>query len=667
MKILLEEIRMKNFKGFKERTIKFKQNTKIEGENESGKTSLFDAFTYVLFDKDSNYKSTFDIKPQDELGNEIHHLETIVEAKLKIDKDDLILKKIFTEKWVKPRGQKDSVFSGHTTDYFINNAPKKKSEYDTTITGLIKEDIFKLLTDPFYFNTVTHWTDRRKILQDIVGSVDQEQIMDSNKNLLELKDYLIKYDSFDDMKNAVAYEKKKYKKQLKDIPPRVDELTNNLIEMENNKSFYQGRIDGSEDKIKKLERKMIDSSGVYEENNKVTKQIYDNNAKLNQFKNKFEEKNSEEKRLKRNEVKDFENEIKDIEKDRIRKIKKMKAAIPMIDEYEDQLMQLRKEYDILKIDLKNFEDDIDTEEITIDAACPTCGQDLPKEDIKAKQQEIVATLKKNKLKEKESIIKKKNDLNKKGVKIKKEKENLEKEHAQLKIDIEKLVNDFMAADKKIEDSKISLEEAEKEVFKPNKEYKTIEKDIKKLKEQITEVDESFNDKLKEKIKGFRKEIDGFKDNINNFKMNERSKNRIKELLKEEKELVDKIVELEKKEFLVEDFERTQADYLEQLINDHFGKDIVQFKLFENQVNGGLNEVCTALVRNEKGILVPFDSANNAGKINAGIEIINVLTKHFNFKAPIFIDNAESINKIRESESQKIELYVADHGVELGVI
>jgi phage tail tube protein FII len=133
------------------------------------------------------------------------------------------------------------------------------------------------------------------------------------------------------------------------------------------------------------------------------------------------------------------------------------------------------------------------------------------------------------------------------------------------------------------------------------------------------------------------------------------------------ERVDKIVELEKKEFLVEDFERTQADYLEQLINDHFGKDIVQFKLFENQVNGGLNEVCTALVRNEKGILVPFDSANNAGKINAGIEIINVLTKHFNFKAPIFIDNAESINKIRESESQKIELYVADHGVELGVI
>ena len=111
-----------------------------------------------------------------------------------------------------------------------------------------------------------------------------------------------------------------------------------------------------------------------------------------------------------------------------------------------------------------------------------------------------------------------------------------------------------------------------------------------------------------------------------------------------------IADLEGQEFLCESFIRTKVDMLEGKINAKFKN--VNFKLFETQVNGGLNEICEVLVNG-----VPFNEANLGGKINGGLDIINTLCDHYNVYAPIFIDNRESITKIIDVKSQVINLVV----------
>ncbi len=102
--------------------------------------------------------------------------------------------------------------------------------------------------------------------------------------------------------------------------------------------------------------------------------------------------------------------------------------------------------------------------------------------------------------------------------------------------------------------------------------------------------------------------------------------------------------------MIDEFVTEKVTTIENKVNAMFIS--IKIKMFEPQINGGLKDVCTILIKG-----VPFEDANNAGKINAGIEIINALSKFHKQTAPIFVDNAESISNILKSESQMIELYV----------
>ena len=151
-------MKLKNFKGIKNFELKPDGNDlRIYGENEAGKTSLYDAFYWILFDKDSEGNSNFSIKTLDEDNNVIHNLEHEVKAELEINDKKMELRKVYYEKWTKKRGSATETFTGHTTDYYINDVPVKKSEYDSKINDLIDEERFKLLTNSAYFNEQLHW------------------------------------------------------------------------------------------------------------------------------------------------------------------------------------------------------------------------------------------------------------------------------------------------------------------------------------------------------------------------------------------------------------------------------------------------------------------------------------------------------------------------------
>ena len=182
--IVLHEMRLKNFKGLQDVKVKFDaKDNKVFGDNETGKTTLQDAFLWVLFGKDSQNKTDFDIKTLDEDNNVIHGLEHEVEAKLSINKAETFLKKVYKENWTKKRGEAERTLTGHTTDYFINHVPVKKKEYDEYINNIVDEDIFKLITNVLYFNTQLDWKKRRGLLIEICGDITDESVIESNTKL----------------------------------------------------------------------------------------------------------------------------------------------------------------------------------------------------------------------------------------------------------------------------------------------------------------------------------------------------------------------------------------------------------------------------------------------------------------------------------------------------
>ena len=84
MRLSLEKINITNFKGIRSLSIDFADTeTHIFGMNGSGKTSIPDAFCWVLYNKDSHGNApgsdNFREKPLDETGHEVHNLETVVE------------------------------------------------------------------------------------------------------------------------------------------------------------------------------------------------------------------------------------------------------------------------------------------------------------------------------------------------------------------------------------------------------------------------------------------------------------------------------------------------------------------------------------------------------------------------------------------------------------
>ena len=230
MEIKLLKLSLKNFKGIKELVINFAgRNTNIYGKNATGKTTIFDAFKWLFFDKDSNDKKDFNIKTLDKDNNPIHFLEHEVEATLLIDNSEVIFKKVLEEKWVKKRGQEQQEFSGHETSYWIDEVPIKKKDYEEKINNIIPESLFKLITDPLFFNNQMSWKERRELLVNISGSdLTDETILDSDIKYSTLKENL-QGRSIDDYKKVVSSKIKELNDEKEKIPVRIDELTNTLI------------------------------------------------------------------------------------------------------------------------------------------------------------------------------------------------------------------------------------------------------------------------------------------------------------------------------------------------------------------------------------------------------------------------------------------------------
>jgi DNA repair exonuclease SbcCD ATPase subunit len=636
-------LKLKNFKGIKNFELKPGGNDlRIYGENGTGKTTLYDAFYWLLFDKDSKGNSQFDIKTLDQNNEVIHNLEHQVSAEIEINDKKMELRKVYYEKWTKKRGSATETFTGHTTDYYINDVPVKKSEYDSKINELIDEERFKLLTNSAYFNEQLHWEQRKDILFEAFGDVSDEEVIETDERLKKLSDAL-EDRSMKEHRKMIKSKMKKINKDLEKIPVRIDEVNNNIQELpDKNKDELENEIKQLKSKKKELEKKLsgIENGGEIAEKRKKLAEM---DTKLQQIKHDHTEKYDEKIKETKQEIEEVKDQLSDLDRKITNKKLKLADKKERIENIKGEMNELRESWN-----------EVNSEEINVEDKCPTCGQKLPEDEIED-------AVKKAKLDKSQRL----ENINQNGVQKKQKVEKLKSETAELEEEIESMEEQVPGLKKVKDDLFNDLSELREkaEAYQDSFQYKKKLKERENVEEAIKELQENkANSKaeIKDSIKNVESEINDLQAQLNKFEQKKKAEERIEELSAQEKELASKYEEFEHQLYLMEEFDRAKVDLVESKINDHF--ELADFKLFEEQVNGGLKDTCETIYKG-----VPYSSGlNNGAQINVGLDIINTLSEHYGFKAPVFVDNAESVVDIYEIDSQMIKLIVSPGDDELRV-
>lgn len=638
---------LRNFKGIKQLEINFIGTTKIYGDNATGKTTLVDAFTWLLFGKDSTGRKEFSIKTFDSGNNVIHKLDHEVSGIFDVDGETMELKRVFREKWVTRRGSEEPELQGHETLFFWNDVPLKANEYQSKVDGIIMEETFKIISSPLYFNTLK-WQDRREILTSIAGDVSDEQIAGSRIDFKALFAAIGKK-SIEEYKKEISAKKKRLKDELTLIPARIDEVSLSIPESKDWKNL-EDEIQILTQNIAIIDEQLQDKAKALAEVNQAKmdrqQRIHKLKTEISDIEFEARKKFGAQMKEKQEALESAKSEIDKINRKVQEDIAEIERLQLLIKDCEKKQSVLRDEW--IRINAEEFPGYGNENEFV----CPSCGQLLPDNDIESKKKEIKTRWEGVKAGKLSSISEEGKGYNPAIERHKKRIAELES------FDYEGKVKTFEKIISEWENRRL---ESVQSILSSNTGYNSHLKELSDLENTPAESfsNEAEETGLKLKKSGIQQTLDQLKKDLGLKEIIEKGETRKEELLLQEKKYAQELAELEQTEFTIEEFTRAKVDALESKINSMY--DGVKFRMFDTQLNGGLIECCDTIIDG-----VPWTDANNAARINAGIAIINVLAKHYGLLSPIWLDNAESITKIHKTDAQLIELFVSEEHKQLKV-
>lgn len=651
MKIILNRLVLTNFKGIRSLDIPFSEVTNISGRNGTGKTTVVDAFLWLLFDKDSTDRKDFEVKTLDENNQPYHRLDHEVTGYFTIDNSPVVIRKSMREKWTKPRGQRDEVFAGHETTYFWNEVPLKLKEYQERIAEIIKEQTFKMITNPNYFNSMK-WQDRRSMLISMAGDLDNDTVIRGlmHKNGTDRYEDLIlalNTKSPEEYRREIVAKIGKVKDELQHLPARIDEANRSVPEL----------IDYSviENKIAVLERELADIDAKLADNSKLNKEHSDRVKQLLGEKNELNKLVSDREFTIREQYRTAAQTRAQKINDEISNGREKRAILNELISKKNMLTERLDNARKIRDKLITEWNTISAETLVFNEAefcCPTCKREFDASNVEAKKAEMT-----------ENFNKSKSDrlaANKEaGLKLKGELEQME-------ADIKNTENRILSAQSDVNSQLDRVDELQKEdaalkVSEATDAANAIASDdsINEYKSRIAEIDQQVSAPTSDNggaalladKSSINAQIRDLSTQLGSKGQREKAEARVRELEEMEAKQNDELARLEGILFSIEEFTKAKMTEVENRVNSMFS--LVKFKMFEEQINGGESETCIALVNG-----VPFSDANTASKINAGLDIINTLNRHLDVYAPIFIDNRESVTDIIQLESQIVNLIVS---------
>lgn len=643
--IKLKSLHLVNFKGVRNLEVVFNdKRTVISGDNGTGKTTIFDAFTWLLFGKDSTGRSdsNFNIKTIDPLTKKpILHLEHSVIGVISVDGKEMKLQRNYVEKWVKPRGTTEETLKNHETEFYLNDVKlATKKEYESEVAAILTEDIFRMITNPFYFISLK--VDAQKeLLFDMAGGISDDEVAAIKPEYIELLAQLSGR-SLSQFSKEVAAKKKACNDVLAVIPSQIDTARRLMPESEDWEAL-EIELQKKKQRLTEIDNQITDKSKINEQENQrkleIQRTIGEKRMSLVNRQNEIRASAGAERNEVLMKLKDLEynhkSETRDLELNR----SSLSNCESEIRRIEETLAVLRNEYRQINAETIQYPEGA--------FVCPTCKRQLEVDDIEAKQNELLANFNQNKAKR----LKENKD---KGFSLAELKNKKEAERDSILSKINESVDRIALIEREIEVQKANIPEAPDvdAMIKDDPTCISLNNEIADLNNQINieskpvDVSElnfaksSLNDNIQELYKRLAK-----RDQI------ERTQKEIEEL--EEKRIQNNQAkaDLEKWEFTAMSFQKDKDAKLIEKINSMF--EVVSFSFVTEQLNGGEKLTCVCTVNG-----TPYPDVNTAGKVNAGLDIINAICRYKGVSAPIFIDNSESVNKIIPTVSQVINLVVS---------
>lgn len=668
MKLKIRLLHMENFKGIKSLDVNFSNKTSIKGQNAAGKTTIFDAFTWLLFNKNSAGEEKFNVRPLDKDGHRIDNLEIKVVGVIDVDGKEVELSKIQKQNWVKKRGTDTVTLQGNVNSFEIDGYPKSEADFKDYVSGLAQsEEMFKMLTNPQYFSSLK-WKDQRDILMKLISDFSDVELAKTDAKYAPLFDELEKAPSTDDIRSKFSKALTEWKKKQAEIPVRIDEAEKSKVvidvadqelvkaDLTRKIAEIDGKIANSGSAIGDLRSRemqlQFDMSGITQtmsgelsaKRRKLDDAIFDTDGKIDDLHQK---------------IQGTENQIMDNEKaisnaDAERKALGVKYNAEKAKAFDETPYQFDES--------KWVFDDSTT-------VCSLCGQKLPDDKI----EQIKADFEARKEKAKEDLFRKLADakrnfveqtnsnmenIKSKGFEQKRIIEDLTKKNAELQQSIESLEKQEQETLAQKEELSKQLSQLPEEAdYSQNEEYVKLKAERDEVLAKIEKLESEGADSVVDELKAEKSDLQARLDEANAIiakaSMNVEIDERIAELQEQQKEIGQKVADQEQMLYLLEEFIRFKLDKISDSINSHFKT--VNFKLFEMQLNGGMKDCCECTVNG-----VPYSTLNSGHRIVAGLDIIRSLSELYGVSVPIFVDNCEAVSSgnLPDMDSQMICLYVS---------
>lgn len=646
-KIILKSLALVNFKGVRDFSIAFNDGiTTVCGDNGTGKTTLYDAYLWLLFGKDSTGRSDgangFNVKTTGEDGKPIYRLEHSVTAVLEVDGKEIKLQRSLVEKWQKVNGTTEEVMKDET-QYFINDVRTgTKKEYQAEISEIIPEDVFRMITNPYYFTSLSAET-QKEMLLGMVGNIDDEEVAATDPDFLALLDQ-INGTSLAKWAREIAAKKKACNDALATIPASI-ETAQKLMPDSEDWATLENELKAEQERVKEIDRQIADKSALNDEAYKrkmaLMKQQADKRMKLQDRENtiRMEANAAHNKAL--SDIQQMENELS-INQNNLDNYRNDKMNVDgNIDELNAKLVEMREQFKaVAKEQFPEPSGDV--------LVCPTCGEPYKGENLENAIAKLRGNFEQNK-------AKRQKDIQTKGKQYKAEYDKAVEQQTKLTGLIAKLEDDALEIKGNITIKKNNIPVAGNadEAIANDKECLDLRNDITEIDNQLkVEVPQADVSELQSEKADRNAAIAEINKRLGKRAMIERVNKEIADL--EEKRIANNQAkaDLEKWEDVYLRFQKAKDEVLMQRINGLFN--VVSFSFVKEQKNGGEKVTCYCTVNG-----VPYADVNACGKVNAGLDIINAICATKGISAPIFIDNRESFNVIIPTISQIVNLRVSN--------
>lgn len=634
----LISLTLENFKGIKKFELKPDgKSVSVYGDNATGKTTIADAQAWLLFDRDSKFTAGFSPKRKGEDGEDVHNIVCTVEGVYALDDGTQItLSKAHSEVWKAKRGSNEKTFSGHTTIYSVDGVPRTEKEFGEIISEIASPSDMMILTSPFYFSETLKKQDRRQVLLSMTGCCSEWEVIENTAELVPLKEMLRKpksatqFYSVEEFSKVCKADNKALNARLKEIPARIDELSKTVSDVQIDDSLIEKKNGLSAEKIR---LNILLNASHSEKVSEIRAEIAEVRAQMQTDKAEALRILSEKNSFVEKEIETAKASLLNVQK---------KINVATNESYKARIMK-NQLIDLRNDTLSRF-DKVSKTQWSGHTICPTCNQPIPEAEIE------------------------------------KAKENFNLEKSKKMEEIRKYGSEYCSKDM-IAEQENRLSEAETRISELNHEREVIEAQINTLKEKIIPFEfdekpymdniemleirakafeknsETENAEIREKIVTLDNQIEEIDLILLKDKQNKEITQRISELEDEEKQLGIQLAKTAQGIELCEKFIKAKVSMLTERINGLF--ETVKFRLFKTQINGGIEDDCEVMIPSGNN-LVPFSSANNAARINAGIEIISAYSKFKKTSMPVFVDNAESITDLQTKGLQVIRLVVSEN-------